>query len=184
MQKNANTSPPGKNSDDILEGLFISPLEESESFEKMEADEARVLSPLREPRVDAGAGSAAAPHTDGGDQTPLESQPRVKAAYPTPPEQATLRIAGELRSIKQDLLSIKQLFEAMKRSQPGQTAQSAKAPEANPSSDTRGLLDDIRKLLLYLDRLLESLPEEKIEEFANSEFFNLYRQIFEKLGLS
>ncbi len=195
MEKNANTSPPNKDSDDMLEGLFISPLEDSESFEKMEAEEAKLLSPLREPDVDEGAGGVAAPHSDESDQPPLETKPSEKPTNPTQ-EQAILRVAGELRSIKQDLLSLKQHFEAMKKSQPPQTPQSGEAapPAATitaqgsgasePNPDTRRLLDDIRKLLLYLDRLLESLPEEKIEEFANSEFFNLYRQVFEKLGLS
>ncbi len=184
MEKNANKSPPGKNSDDVLEGLFISPLEDSEYFEKMEAEEAKLLSPIREPDLDEGADSSSAPGS--------EAKPTAKPAGPAQ-EQVILRFAGELRSIKQDLLSIKQHFEAMKKPQPPQPAAAA-APAANvagqtagrsgPAPDTRQLLDDVRKLLLYLDRLLESLPEEKIEEFANSEFFNLYRQVFEKLGLS
>jgi len=42
---------------------------------------------------------------------------------------------------------------------------------------------DLKKLLGYLDRLLESLPEEKIDEFARSEYFELYRKIFEFLDL-
>lgn len=195
MEKNANTSPPDKGSDDMLEGLFISPLEDSESFEKMEAEETRLLSPLKEPDVAEGADSVAASHFNGSDQPPFEeTKPSAKAASPTQ-EQAILRIAGELRSIKQDLLSIKQHFEAMKKNQPPQAPQSREAAPGTTiteqtagtselSPDTRRLLDDVRKLLLYLDRLLESLPEEKIEEFANSEFFNLYRQVFEKLGLS
>lgn len=196
MEKNTNTSPPDKGSDDMLEGLFISPLEDSESFKKMEAEEARLLSPLKEPDIGEGTDSVAASHFNGSDQPPFEAtQPSAKAANPTQ-EQAILRIAGELKSIKQDLLSIKQHFEAMKKNQPPQAPQSREAAVAvaaiteqtaetsEPGQDTRRLLDDVRKLLLYLDRLLESLPEEKIEEFANSEFFNLYRQVFEKLGLS
>lgn len=42
---------------------------------------------------------------------------------------------------------------------------------------------ELAALLRYLDRLLESLPEEKIEEFARSEYFELYRSVFDKLGL-
>jgi hypothetical protein len=34
-----------------------------------------------------------------------------------------------------------------------------------------------------MDQLLESLPEEKIEEFANSEYFETYKKLFDELGL-
>jgi hypothetical protein len=34
-----------------------------------------------------------------------------------------------------------------------------------------------------MDQLLESLPEEKIEEFAKSEYFDTYRKLFKELGI-
>jgi len=34
-----------------------------------------------------------------------------------------------------------------------------------------------------MDKLLESLPEEKIEEFAKSEHFETYKKLFKDLGL-
>jgi hypothetical protein len=101
-------------------------------------------------------------------------------------DQTMMRFARELKSIRQDLLSIKQHFEAMKKPQDVQEIIQKPGPkvESVQEGDTAQLLNDLRTLLLYLDRLLESLPEEKIEEFANSEFFNLYQHVFEKLGLS
>ncbi len=45
------------------------------------------------------------------------------------------------------------------------------------------LRDEIRSVLKYMDQLLESLPEEKIEEFARSEHFDVYKRLFEELGL-
>lgn len=38
-------------------------------------------------------------------------------------------------------------------------------------------------LLGYLDNLLDSLPDEKIKEFANSPYFDLYKKIFSNLGI-
>jgi hypothetical protein len=35
-----------------------------------------------------------------------------------------------------------------------------------------------------MDRLLESLPEDKIDEFARSEYFDLYRKVFEYFDLA
>ncbi|GHV66574.1 hypothetical protein AGMMS49928_01590 [Spirochaetia bacterium] len=43
---------------------------------------------------------------------------------------------------------------------------------------------DLRTVLSYMDHLLESLPEEKIEEFAQSEYFDTYKKLFKELGLS
>ncbi len=45
------------------------------------------------------------------------------------------------------------------------------------------LKDEIRTVLKYMDQLLEALPEEKIQEFASSEYFVMYKKLFEDLGL-
>ncbi len=41
----------------------------------------------------------------------------------------------------------------------------------------------LRKVLKYLDKLLESLPEEKVKEFASSEYYDLYVRLFDKLNI-
>jgi len=38
-------------------------------------------------------------------------------------------------------------------------------------------------VIQYLDNLLADLPEEKIREFAQSEYYDLYTKIMQKLGL-
>ena len=45
------------------------------------------------------------------------------------------------------------------------------------------LKDEVKTVLSYMDQLLESLPEDKIEEFAKSEFFEVYKRLFEELGI-
>jgi hypothetical protein len=45
------------------------------------------------------------------------------------------------------------------------------------------LKQELKTVLSYLDQLLESLPEDKIEEFAKSEYFDTYKKLFEELGL-
>ena len=52
---------------------------------------------------------------------------------------------------------------------------------AQPLPDN--LKDELKVVLSYMDQLLESLPEEKIEEFARSEYYNSYKKLFEELGL-
>ncbi|MDR2073480.1 MAG: hypothetical protein LBP60_08630 [Spirochaetaceae bacterium] len=53
------------------------------------------------------------------------------------------------------------------------------AAEAIPSN----LKQELKTVLSYMDQLLESLPEDKIEEFAKSEYFDTYKKLFEELGL-
>ena len=43
---------------------------------------------------------------------------------------------------------------------------------------------EIKSVLSYMDQLLESLPEEKITEFAKSEQFETYKKLFTELGLA
>ena len=46
-----------------------------------------------------------------------------------------------------------------------------------------GMKKELKNILSYMDHLLESLPEEKIEEFAKSEYYNSYKKLFKELGL-
>jgi hypothetical protein len=66
--------------------------------------------------------------------------------------------------------------------------QAADVPEARPASLAAPevpdkLKHDVKSVLLYLDQLLASLPEEKIEEFASSEYYDTYKRLFDDLGL-
>ena len=47
-----------------------------------------------------------------------------------------------------------------------------------------GLKSELKVVLSYMDQLLESLPEEKIQEFAKSEYFDTYKKLFKELGLA
>lgn len=42
---------------------------------------------------------------------------------------------------------------------------------------------ELKEVLIYMDQLLEALPENKIKEFARSEHFEVYKKIFEELGI-
>ncbi len=83
--------------------------------------------------------------------------------------------------------------------EPQKPAVSAKKPEpvkqpvqAQPQQKAGGkgnfelpvkLKSELRNILSYMDQLLDSLPEEKIEEFAKSEYFDSYKKLFKDLGL-
>jgi hypothetical protein len=54
---------------------------------------------------------------------------------------------------------------------------------AGDSSLPGNIRQELKTVLSYMDQLLESLPEEKIEEFARSEYFDTYKKLFKELGL-
>ena len=56
--------------------------------------------------------------------------------------------------------------------------------EQSDGTITEEMKQEIKSVLLYMDQLLESLPEEKITEFAQSEQFETYRRLFSELGLA
>ena len=58
------------------------------------------------------------------------------------------------------------------------------APAADDTAVSGDLKQDIKSVLLYMDQLLENLPEEKIIEFAKSQEFVTYKKLFNELGLS
>ncbi len=60
---------------------------------------------------------------------------------------------------------------------------SAEAAPAADSDIPDNLKDEIRTVLKYMDHLLEALPDEKIQEFASSDYFVMYKKLFEDLGL-
>lgn len=70
-----------------------------------------------------------------------------------------------------------------KTSSGGSAKSSAHYPDLS-SEIPEGLMEEIKTVLTYMDRLLEYLPEEKIKEFAKSSHFKTYKKLFDELGLS
>ena len=65
------------------------------------------------------------------------------------------------------------------------TAKDTAADNSDDSANiSTNLKQDIKSVLLYMDQLLENLPEDKIVEFAKSDEFVTYKKLFSELGLS
>ena len=60
--------------------------------------------------------------------------------------------------------------------------------EPSPQQDASGipanLKTELKTVLSYMDQLLEALPDEKIEEFAKSDYYDTYKKLFKELGLA
>ncbi|MDR2448061.1 MAG: hypothetical protein LBD58_12370, partial [Treponema sp.] len=69
---------------------------------------------------------------------------------------------------------------------PAETASGPAAsagPVAKLNAIPSTIQQELKTVLSYMDQLLESLPEEKIEEFAASKYFDTYKKLFSELGL-
>ncbi|GHV84838.1 hypothetical protein AGMMS50230_04460 [Spirochaetia bacterium] len=66
---------------------------------------------------------------------------------------------------------------------PGETLTDISATDKAAGDIPSNLKQELKTVLSYMDQLLESLPEDKIEEFAKSEYFDTYKKLFEELGL-
>ena len=195
-------------SDVSVEGTFLSPEETSEILSSLEAIDQRVLCEPKTPSLGDEEGVFISPEEVEGisvagyarPETPSAPQPARPARAPTPrgadSNQSDLlsRIAGELRSIKTEIGTLKNTYDDMiskAASISGSEARieslAAAAPAPSPVIAGQIVPDetlaDLKKLLGYLDKLLESLPEDKIDGFARSEYFELYRKIFEFFDL-
>jgi hypothetical protein len=91
------------------------------------------------------------------------------------PEDFVVEAAGNPEA-ESDVLEEVESFEDLEEPAPASAAPSGAMPAS--------LQSEVKAVLSYMDQLLESLPEEKIEEFAKSEYFETYKRLFEELGLA
>jgi hypothetical protein len=84
---------------------------------------------------------------------------------------------AEPMTLGEDVLEVEEV--------PADEEASRRAPAAKESTAAipDDLKDEIRTVLKYMDHLLEALPDEKIQEFAKSDYFVMYKKLFEDLGL-
>lgn len=174
---------------------FLSPAETRGILSALEERDARMLGSSgqsRERREDDDEGFFVSPGDieEQGVEITIpaqkhESRTETRDAPPSPSIQSDIltRIAGELRSIKSELGSLKTNYDDMLARSDADEAALEDEVETRKELPEE-LYDDLKRLLVYLDRLLESLPEAKIDEFAGSEYFDLYRKIFDHFDLS
>jgi len=110
----------------------------------------------------------------------------IPEGFETNAEEAPISMDDDLEAFADDL----SIDEAMPAALPEEASLSetsaAKTVEADADEDIdipANFKSELKSVLSYMDHLLESLPEDKIEEFAKSEYFDSYRKIFKELGL-
>jgi pilus assembly protein FimV len=109
-----------------------------------------------------------------GDEPAAEKAQEIEIDFESDKEPA----AAEVEELEPatDLGSAEEILEA---EEVGGEAPAARGQSGVPDD----LKDEIRTVLKYMDHLLEALPDEKIQEFASSDYFVMYKKLFEDLGL-
>jgi pilus assembly protein FimV len=127
-----------------------------------------------------------APAASAADEIEIEFEPDAPASpregrsTDADVEEGSLEEIEEIEEIEAESLEpLEEVLEAEEVHEP--------APVAKPGSTAAiipdNLKDEIKTVLKYMDQLLEALPDEKIQEFAGSEYFVMYKKLFEDLGL-
>lgn len=105
-------------------------------------------------------------------------------------------VAGIMAAAEEDKNEAADETEIMSETIPENDTEATTAPVSAPAftettnqdnkddSFPEDLKSDVKSVLLYMDQLLENLPEDKIVEFAKSEQFATYKKLFNELGLS
>ncbi len=74
--------------------------------------------------------------------------------------------------------------EGRERESVGAGLDSSRASMAERVADDGGVnRDELKKMISYLDRLFDQLPENAVREFSHSEYFDLYKKIMDELGI-
>ncbi len=168
-----NLEEPSEESDEINLDLGESESTEDTAFE---LDEELELSPSEQEDLEASQDLLGeAELADIGDLDETELAEMESEAAGTPAEDLTAELGDEEPSIDE-------AFDLTEEPLEPPTEEMLAEPERSELPDD--LKSEIRTILKYMDQLLESLPEDKIEEFANSEYFDVYKKLFEELGLA
>ena len=174
------------------EDQFLSPDDSRVLLSALEDSDRRKLAHGRQVCDTEDGGSFISPGEES-DTLPLSSPYPVpkEENLPDPASQPGIPVQELLSRIAREVQSIKAELGALKPTQSeAPTVDHAEVPVPPPASCTAGsgisaeAQDDVKRLLVYLDRLLESLPEAKVDEFARSEYFDLYRKVFDYYDLA
>jgi hypothetical protein len=119
---------------------------------------------------------------------PQEPPPKpVESAVAPPPKPRPVEVAPPPPPQKPETVAAPPPASKAEANAPSSaTGSEATAPSAQDAQDpveSQRFKKELQVVLSYMDRLLESLPDEKIEEFARSKQFEIYKKVFKELGL-
>ncbi len=146
-----------------------------------EAEELNDEVPVAPVIDDLEIGELESPPDEGTEAPAAEKEIEIEFESDLAKDEANLQESAEEAEEMQEL--IPELEELGESPAPAGKPAAAAAPAEEATSIPDNLKDEIRTVLKYMDHLLEALPDEKIQEFASSDYFVMYKKLFEDLGL-
>ncbi|TXT41768.1 MAG: hypothetical protein FD137_2620 [Spirochaetes bacterium] len=192
MQMNQSTTNQKPKEEELTDENFLSP-EESElllgSLELQDRNTIRSISPDPTDGEESFA-QGDCPDIEDNPDLPIEARNPEAAGYRAS-QKSLAKIGAELRVLKAELVALKaHRFRGEADINPPaapridySTLVPLEPPEAS-SQLSKEFVEEVKTLFAYLDRLLEALPEDKIDEFGRSEYFELYKKVFKTLKIS
>ncbi len=121
--------------------------------------------------------------TELKDETEDSEELTVESLFEETPADITVPSISETES-ELNLQNVEP-YEPQPTPEPLPTLESQATPPAVTSTSevSPQLKTELKAVLGYMDKLLASLPDDKIQEFAESEHFEVYKKLFEELGL-
>jgi pilus assembly protein FimV len=108
------------------------------------------------------------------------TEDEIEIAFESEPGEAPAAAVDEVEDAE-EIAALEELADEV--SEESLPASGGAQPAAAAAEIPDNLKDEIRTVLKYMDHLLEALPDEKIQEFASSDYFVMYKKLFEDLGL-
>ncbi len=141
-----------------------------------------------EERVEKTEGADMSYLDETDDEDVAEQSEDVDSSFlPSTQEINTASIDDDSSSIEEGDLSSDSLAEdsSSLADEGGVLSDSALEPDDRSESEELPSIvkKDVKSVLSYMDQLFDSLPEEKLKEFAESEYFEMYKKLFKELGL-
>ncbi len=168
-------------------GLASPEITVSTSGELADATLARIVQELSSIRSELINIKAGFPHTPLSEEMPLEGNGAVADAVPG--KEAADPVAPLSPECEPDRQNLDRKEYRADDGEPSKDAEKVAVSEASGASHpadsrfSKEFVGELREMFSYLDRLLESLPDATIEEFARSPYFDSYKRIFETLEI-
>ena len=136
------------------------------------ADDA-ALAPAED--LEVGELESVADDTEAADSSEKEIEIEFESEPDTMPQSSSASVESAGMDAGDQILEAEEVLDEEPSGSPPASDSAAAIPD--------NLKDELRTVLGYMDKLLEALPDEKIQEFASSDYFVMYKKLFEDLGI-
>lgn len=118
-------------------------------------------------------------------EVPPAAEPEMAAAAPAVADEGGELISDEdISEMRQEIVSQPETIpDLAPEPETVETVAVSQGIEESIQGLPERMRQDVKQVLGYLDNLFDDLPEDKVKEFANSQYYDIYNRLFKELGL-